>query len=188
MNNNQHRRPYKEYKFSSMHGGTVIVILDYDKITIKRKGIMSFARHGLKGEKTLMLKQITAIQLKEAKITNGYLGIRLYNGENVKTFKIHRLVASTFIPNPLNLPQINHIDENKTNNNVENLEWCSAQYNIDYSQSKPVNQYSLDGIYIATYKSIKEASKQTGINQGDISCCCRGKYKTSGGFIWKYVN
>lgn len=84
MNNNQHRRPYKEYKFSSMHGGTVIVILDYDKITIKRKGIMSFARHGLKGEKTLMLKQITAIQLKEAKITNGYLQFILMGSQESK--------------------------------------------------------------------------------------------------------
>ena len=126
--------------------------------------------------------------LRLGKDSGGYVQVNLYNDGERKSIKIHRLVASTFIPNPLNLPQINHIDENKTNNNVENLEWCSAQYNIDYSQSKPVNQYSLDGIYIATYKSIKEASKQTGINQGDISCCCRGKYKTSGGFIWKYVN
>ena len=126
--------------------------------------------------------------LKLQKDKDGYLTVFLSIHNYKKLHKVHRLVAQAFLPNPNNYPQINHIDENKTNNNVDNLEFCTAQYNIDYSQSKPVCQYSLDGIYIATYKSIKEASKQTGINQGDISCCCRGKYKTSGGYIWKYVN
>ena len=126
--------------------------------------------------------------LRLVKDSGGYVQVNLYNDGERKSIKIHRLVASTFIPNPLNLPQINHIDENKTNNNVENLEWCSAQYNIDYSQSKPVNQYSLDGIYIATYKSIKEASRTTGTDQTGIVDCCKGRLKTSGGFIWKYVN
>lgn len=118
----------------------------------------------------------------------GYLHVDLCKDGEHNFKRIHRLVAEAFIPNPLNLQQINHIDENKTNNCVDNLEWCTNQYNAEYSKAKPVNQYSLDGIYVATYKSTKEAERQTGINQGNIVQCCKGKLKTSGGFIWKYVN
>lgn len=65
--------------------------------------------------------------------TKGYLGVRLYDGYgNGKTYRIHRLVAETFLPNPNNYPQVNHKDENKTNNRVENLEWCTLEYNINY--------------------------------------------------------
>lgn len=124
--------------------------------------------------------------LKPFRDRGGYLRVDLCNGIR-KSKLIHRLVAQVFLPNPLNLPQVNHIDENKSNNNVDNLEWCTAQYNIDYSQSKSVNQYSLDGIYIATYKSIKEAERTTGIAHGDISRCCLGKRLSAGGFIWKFV-
>ena len=81
------------------------------------------------------VKQITRKEkiLKPLKITKGYLGIRLYNNLNVKTFKIHRLVAKYFIPNPNNLSQVNHIDGNKTNNKVDNLEWCTQTQNIQHS-------------------------------------------------------
>ena len=72
ISNNQ-RGLYKEYKFTSMHGGRCMIILDNDKLTIRRKGIRSFANHGLKGDKTIMLKQISSIQLKEAGVTVGYL-------------------------------------------------------------------------------------------------------------------
>lgn len=116
----------------------------------------------------------------------GYLQVDLHKDGIRKTYRIHRLVANAFIPNPLNLPQVNHIDENKTNNNVENLEWCSAQYNTEYSKAKPVNQFSLDGRLLNTYKSTMEASRQTGISQGDISDCCRNKRGRAGNFIWKY--
>lgn len=71
--------------------------------------------------------------LKPLKITKGYLGIRLYNSLNAKTLKIHRLVANYFIPNPKNLPQVNHIDGDKTNNKVDNLEWCTQIENMKHS-------------------------------------------------------
>lgn len=71
--------------------------------------------------------------LKPLKLTKGYLGIRLYNGINAKTFKIHRLVAKAFIPNPEKLPQVNHLDGNKENNSVDNLEWCNQIQNMKHS-------------------------------------------------------
>lgn len=126
--------------------------------------------------------------LKLRKDKDGYLTVFLSIHNYKKLHKVHRLVALAFLPNPNNYPQINHKDKNRSNNNVDNLEWCTAQYNADYSVSKPVNQYSLDGIYIATYKSIKEASRTTGTDQTGIVDCCKGRLKTSGGFIWKYVN
>lgn len=116
----------------------------------------------------------------------GYLKVDLYKDGIRKTYRIHRLVAEAFIPNPLNLSQVNHIDENKINNNVDNLEWCDCQYNIDYSKAKSVNQFSLDGRLLNTYKSTMEASRQTGISQGNISECCRDKRGQAGNFIWKY--
>ena len=126
--------------------------------------------------------------LKLQKDKDEYLTVFLSIHNYKKLHKVHRLVALAFLPNPNNYPQINHKDKNRSNNNVDNLEWCTAQYNIDYSRAKPVNQYSLDGIYIATYKSIKEASRTTGTDQTGIVDCCKGKLKTSGGYIWKYVN
>lgn len=71
--------------------------------------------------------------LKPLKITKGYLGIRIYNNSNAKTFKIHRLVATYFISNPNNLPQVNHIDGNKENNKATNLEWCTQTENMQHS-------------------------------------------------------
>lgn len=74
----------KEYKFTSMHGGRCIVILDNDKLTIRRKGVRSFAKHGLKGDKTIMLKQISSIQLKEAGLTTGYIQFVIIGSQEAK--------------------------------------------------------------------------------------------------------
>ena len=135
--------------------------------------------------------KITGKIKKPAKDKDGYLRVSLYNKEVKGTYGVHRLVAKSFIPNPNNYPQINHIDENKSNNSADNLEWCDCQYNIRYSaykKNKPVNQYALDGRLLNTYESIKEASEKTGIDNGDISNCCLGKphHKTAGGYIWKH--
>lgn len=129
-------------------------------------------------------------------IRNGYKAVCLYNYENKKqlTINIHRIVAKAFIPNPNNYPSVNHKDGNKLNNTVENLEWVSALQNTDHAVktglSKPhpksVKQYTLDGKYIQTFNSIIEASAKTGANDRKISAVCKGKAKSSGGFIWKY--
>lgn len=124
--------------------------------------------------------------------SDGYLCINInYKGINKKYF-IHRLIAKAFIPNPNNYPCINHIDENKLNNSISNLEWCTYKYNINFGtamqrrvekQSKSVIQYDLQGNKIAEYNSIKEASIATGINKNSIGYCCK---QEAGGYKWKY--
>ena len=137
--------------------------------------------------------------LKPMKDSNGYLKVRLCNGEKSKTFNLHRLVAEAFIPNPNNYKEVNHKDENKTNNVVTNLEWCDKKYNQNYGTrnkrisekmtngklSKPVLQYDLEGNFIKEWKSTAECGRN-GFNQGAVSACCLGKLKKSKNFIWKY--
>lgn len=102
-----------------------------------------------------------------------------------KHYSVHRLVAKAFIPNPENLPEVNHIDQNTMNNCVENLEWCGRQYNIEYSKAVRVSQY-LDDEKIAEYKSVSYASRMTGIARNAITNALRGWSRTAGGFKWKY--
>lgn len=122
---------------------------------------------------------------------NGYQHVLLCKNGKWKWFYVHRLVAQAFIPNPYNLPEINHRDECKTNNFYVNLEWCDRVYNLTYGSrieqiSKKVQQYSLNGELIAEYPSTHEVERQLGYNQGSISQCCNGKCKTHKGFIWRY--
>lgn len=138
---------------------------------------------------------------KFQKNTKGYLQTRIYKNGKGKTVKIHRLVAEAFIPNPDNLPQVNHKDEDKTNNCVWNLEWCDAKYNINYgtlperisvihtnhpSKSTPVKQYSIDGQLIAIFPSQAEAARQTGIDQASISNNCTGKISKTHNFKFSF--
>lgn len=126
----------------------------------------------------------------------GYLYIRLFKDGKGKRYRVHRLVAEAFIPNPDNLPQVNHRDECKTNNIVTNLEWCDAGYNSRYgtrtermakAQSKPVSQYTKDGVLVGSYQSTREAERMTGCDRSHIIGCCCGKAKSAYGFIWKYI-
>ena len=111
---------------------------------------------------------------------NGYLHVHLYKNGHRKNWVVHRLVANAFIPNPENLETVNHIDENKMNNNVNNLEWMSRGDNIRYSNYKKV--FCIETRQ--SYNTITEAARQTGINYSSISQCCNGKCKTAGGFHW----
>ena len=127
--------------------------------------------------------------MRPCKNSRGYLSTSLCKDGQSKSFSIHRLVAQAFIPNPQNLPEVNHRDEVKTNNSVGNLEWCTAQYNNDYSRSKPVQQIDpKTGDAIATFKSMIEAERQTGIYHGNIGLCCGGKRKSAGGYVWQLGN
>lgn len=129
--------------------------------------------------------------LKLSKNKDGYLKVNLYKNGKAKTCMIHRLVAETYIPNPSNLPQINHKDENKENNCINNLEWCDSKYNINYgtrnersaiSRGKPVRCLETKIVY----PSVREAERQTGINHNYISKVCRGERKTAGDKHWVY--
>lgn len=119
--------------------------------------------------------------------TDGYLHVRLYNNGFSKDISIHRLVALAFIPNPNNYRYVNHKDENVKNNRVENLEWCTNSYNLTYSKGKKVAQYSMIGKFIKVYNCIHDASRELGIPTTNISKCCRGKRRSAGKYVWKYV-
>lgn len=116
------------------------------------------------------------------------------NGKSTN-HKVHRLVAQAFIPNPNNLSDVNHKDENRKNNNVENLEWMSHVDNCNYGtrnersktkRSKPVQQLDADENVVAEYPSTIEAERVTGTSRYQIRMCCNGKYKTAGGYRWKF--
>ena len=135
----------------------------------------------------------------------GYNKINLCKDGKRYYYQTHVLVARAWVPNPYNYPQVNHIDECKTNNNAANLEWCDASYNCnfgtrnkrisDYKQNKNafnrqpmmVQQLTIDGIVVAEYSSINEVQRMTGLSESDISKCCRGlKRQSVGGYKWRY--
>lgn len=143
--------------------------------------------------------------LKDCVCGFGYRKVSLCKDGIAKSTNLHSLVAKTFIPNPNNLPEVNHINECKWDNAVWNLEWCTVEYNRSYGNrntksketkqrkyGKPVLQYTLDGQFITEYSCLREASRQTGVNRTNITACCKGvdyqgfNIKQAGGYIWKY--
>ena len=153
--------------------------------------------------------KITKKWLKDRKSGSGYYNVALRKNGATYEKEVHRLVAEAFINNPNWLPIVNHKDENKTNNNVENLEWCSAKYNFNYgtckqrisisvkkntifktnnpNPPKKVSQYDLDGNLVNEYPSMHEAATKCGISQPAISIHIKNQ-KPLFGYIWKYKN
>ena len=136
--------------------------------------------------------------LKPIKDGKKYLCVNLCKQGKQKHHKVHRLVGQAFIDNPNNYPQLNHIDEDKTNNQITNLEWCTAAYNNNYgtrtkrSAASRINhpKHSKQVLCVETsvvYLSTNEVERQLGFGHSHISSCCRGKRKTCGGFHWRYV-
>lgn len=125
-----------------------------------------------------------------------YLFVTLCKNKVHKKFLVHRLVASVFIPNPLNLQHVNHKDGNPQNNCADNLEWCNPKYNINYGErnekvrkalSRKVYQYDkTTGVLIAVYKSALDAEKATGVWSQNIGKCCSGNLQSTGGFKWSH--
>ena len=121
--------------------------------------------------------------------TRGYFVVNLCRNGLHKMYTIHRLVAETFMPNPNQLPQVNHKDENKLNNRLDNLEWCTAKYNTNYGhattrRSLSVCQYDLNGCKVGWFYGIREAERITGINNRSIRQVLKGERKTAGGYYW----
>lgn len=138
---------------------------------------------------------------------NGYIKTSLNKNGKGKDLFVHRLVAEAFIPNPYSKRTVNHINGDKADNRLENLEWATYSENnlhayeklghksprgwtgcfgAEHHTSKPVKQLSSDGEYIAEYAGLSEAERATGVLNQSISKCCKGIYKTAGGYIWKY--
>ena len=140
----------------------------------------------------------------------GYLCVKLCKEGKRKQYRINRLVAQAFLENPQNLPEVNHKDENKYNNCVENLEYCNRSYNINYGtgnkrrakklaekvaeelrndlkRSKPVIGINKVSGLILEFPSLMEAERQTGIANSNICACLKGRYKSAGGYTWHYA-
>lgn len=141
--------------------------------------------------------------LKPGKNRDGYLIVKLHKDGKQKTYYVHRLVAEAFIPNPLNLPEVNHKTENKQLNYSWCIEWCDHKYNNNYGTRNERVSKAMVGVLInredqskkvicvetnTVYPSAMEAERQTGINNGNIIKCCKGKYKKAGGYQWQYAD
>lgn len=133
------------------------------------------------------------MKLKEN--NRGYLTVMLSSHCKSKGFSVHRLVAEAFLENPSKLPFVNHKDENKLNNHVDNLEWCDNYYNFNYSnvkqrarekQGKPIEQFDLNGNFIKVFNSIGEAVELLGLNRSNLCRCLSEKSSQCAGYIWKY--
>lgn len=158
--------------------------------------------------------KIKGVTMKPQKNHKGYMAVVLHKDGKPFTKFVHRLVAEAFIENKENLPQVNHKDTNKTNNAVVNLEWISNYDNMKHAiehgcyknafttktkeavlgnlkiaiekRKTPVIQMTLKGEVIRIYESVKEAEKNTGFSSSKICAVCRGRRKTTGGYMWKY--
>ena len=138
---------------------------------------------------------VTKKWLKPYLKRDGYLGVCLHKGGRQTNFTVHRLVAIAFVNNPYKRNVVNHLNEDKTDNRAENLEWSTVKENINWgtrterakeSQSFPVIQVSMDYKTCKIYPSINEAERETGIQ--NINACLSGKYKTAGGYRWVLAN
>lgn len=148
------------------------------------------------------------IELKQYKDSTGYYRVALwYTKHSKKDIRVHSLVINAFIPdNPENKRVVNHKDGNKLNNNLTNLERATDSENHLHAyrmglkvpshtgkfgklhhNSKPINQYSLDGVLLNEYEGLMDADRKTGLNFRNISLCAKGKRNSCGGYLWKYV-
>ena len=122
-----------------------------------------------------------------------YLQVGLYKNGVIKKKKVHRLVATAFIPNPENKPQVNHIDGNTKNNNIDNLEWTTAQENVKHSnrtlkrgKGRKIKQRDRQGNLLNVWTNAYQASESTGICRRNINSCCNGSYHSAGEFVWEW--
>ena len=155
------------------------------------------------------LKVVHGCILKNIVLSSKYHMVNLSKDGIMQPSLVHILMMKAFVPNPDNLPQINHKDENPSNNFIwvnedgsidlekSNLEWCSAKYNTNYGtcikrrtdkRRRKVNQYTADGVFIRQFDGVPSASKHIGVCAGNIYSCCEGKIHHAYGYTWRYVS
>lgn len=147
---------------------------------------------GLEGEYAISSKGRVK-NLKSGRIFTGYYDIYGYKYVRLKHkhYTIHRLVALAFLDNPDNLPQVNHIDERKDNNDVSNLAWCTASENVRHSihhKSCRINQLTLDGDFVKVWDSSMQIGRETGYYASTIIKVCKGKQRSAYGYKWEYAD
>lgn len=159
---------------------------------MKKKIVPEFPRYNVNEDGNVYNDK--GIKLKQEKTRNGYLRVSLSN-DNVKHKHLltHRLVAESFIPNPNNLPQVNHINQNKSDNRVENLEWCTPLENLHHSGViEKASEAKFTKVKCVstgiTYDSVKEAADTLGLHHSNIVACCNGRRHKCGGMKWEYTN
>lgn len=134
---------------------------------------------------------------------DGYIVVILSKHQKKKFYRVHRLVAEAFVPNPENKSQINHKDRKKANNVVDlndldgettNLEWVTSSENVMHcyktgrkTKKRSILQYTKNKEYISRWNSIKDASKSLRISANNISSCCSGRLQSAGGYLWEYA-
>jgi hypothetical protein len=181
---------YEHYEVSNLGN-----VRSLDRVVVSERNGKQIIYH----KKGQLLKPITR--------KHGYIGVQLYgcgtNNRNMKTYSVHRLVATAFLENPNNYTEVNHKDENKTNNRVENLEWCSHIQNTHYGtaierrvskqtngkKSKKIAQYSMNMELLEVFPSLAEVKRRLGFAPANISKCANGdrNYSHAYGYIWRYI-
>lgn len=164
------------------------------------KSLDAYVNVGIKNVKKALRK---GKYLKATVNRCGYFIVELSKNGTRKTTTIHRLVASAFIDNPHNKPCVNHIDGNKQNNYISNLEWCTHSENIkhafdnglkvckygkEHHNHKIINQYDLNNNFIKKWYGFHEINRELGFDYRNIWACCNGKQPTAYGYIWRYAN
>ena len=114
---------------------------------------------------------------------DGYLFVILCKNNEMKKYYIHRIVAEAYLPNPENLPQVDHIDNDRTHNYLNNLQWITHRDNVRKGRNKPILQYDLDGNFIREWPSATDVGREA---QKNIVNCLKGRRKSAYNYIWKY--
>ena len=170
-------------------------------MSVEYKDIEGFPGYKIGSDGTILSNKRRKGYINTFVGASGYKFATLYNSGKRSTISLHRLLATTFIPNPNNYPCINHKDENKLNNDLSNLEWCSSSYNRKYGTCETrrtntmalknsIAQFSLEGDFINIFPNCRAAARSLNLGKeaaGTINQCVLGRYKCSHGYIWKKV-